>query len=74
MDLQINGTNKHIKGKFVTDANESKDSWEVGGIPTPNGTFAVTVGKGNATFVPSNQSNANVTIAVDAGVAILPKP
>lgn len=43
-------------------------------IPPANGTSTVPVGKGNATFVPSNQSIANVTLPVDEGVAILPKP
>jgi len=45
------------------------------GPTTVNQTFSVPVGNGTAIFAPANQNqSANVTVAVDAGIAILPKP
>jgi predicted MPP superfamily phosphohydrolase len=72
-------TNK-LNGTFITNQgtamNDSQFKQSFGEVPQQPGneTFNVNVGKGNAIFVPSNQSNANKTIAVDEGIAVLPKP
>lgn len=44
--------------------------------PPPTGdTFTVPVGNGTAIFKPANQNqSANITVTIDAGIAILPKP
>lgn len=64
-----------ICGNGIDDDNDGLIDEDCPTIPPENPTFSVPVGNGTAIFMPANQNrSSNITVTIDAGIAILPKP